>query len=498
MSKAKSANIVTVTSPTDGSTVRFVYEDPKQGGVKDVYFDPNKQYAVAFFRKKLDFNGKERINRLVGPYRQSIFEREGGDYWKPLFRWPEKVVEYDGRTGIVLPFYEKHFFFGPKTSLAGAEKEGYWFASAKNFNKSVPPEEKGALLGFLQVCLNLSRATKRLHAAGLAHSDLSYKNCLIDPTSGSACIIDIDGLVVPSLFPPDVVGTRDFIAPEVVATMHLRSDDKNRVLPTRSTDLHALAVLIYIYLFHRHPLRGSKFYSVDTDVQETHEMGQDALFVEHPTDASNRVRIEANDQPFLPWIDTAKNPYKIMGPYLKELFDQAFVKGLHQPNLRPTADDWENALVKTLDMIQPCSNPKCVKKWFVFDNTSKPSCPYCGTPFSGILPVLDFYSSRDGKSFRADNHRLMVFPNQYLYQWHVDRNVFPNERITDEQKKAVGYFIFHQDKWLFVNQTLQTLKDLTRDKMIPPKSYVELTEGLQLHLSNAPSGRLARVILVKA
>ena len=36
-----------------------------------------------------------------------------------------------------------------------------------------------------------------MHAAGLAHSDLSYKNVLVDPITAKASIIDIDGLVVP-------------------------------------------------------------------------------------------------------------------------------------------------------------------------------------------------------------------------------------------------------------------------------------------------------------
>lgn len=49
------------------------------------------------------------------------------------------------------------------------------------------------------------------------HSDLSYKNILIDPVMGRACVIDVDGLVVPGKYPPDVVGTPDFIAPEVEA-----------------------------------------------------------------------------------------------------------------------------------------------------------------------------------------------------------------------------------------------------------------------------------------
>lgn len=83
-----------------------------------------------------------------------------------------------------------------------------------------------------------------MHAAGLCHSDLSYKNVLIDPEMGHACIIDVDGLVVPGKYPPDVVGTPDFIAPEVVKTSHLSKEDPNRVLPSITTDRHALSVLI--------------------------------------------------------------------------------------------------------------------------------------------------------------------------------------------------------------------------------------------------------------
>ncbi|MDR1920637.1 MAG: kinase, partial [Candidatus Adiutrix sp.] len=201
----------------------------------------------------------------MGQYRRGIFEQFGAEYWRELFCWPERIVEYDGKTGLVAPIYPPRFFFGPSTALAGAEKDGKWFSSAKNFNRFVPPEEKGNLLGYLRICLNLSRAVRRLHAAGLAHSDLSYKNCLVDPTSGGACIIDIDGLVAPGLFPPEVIGTPDFIAPEVISTLNLPMNDPKRNHPRRETDQHALSVLIYLYLFHRHPLRGGKIYSADAD-----------------------------------------------------------------------------------------------------------------------------------------------------------------------------------------------------------------------------------------
>ena len=35
---------------SDGTTVEFHDEIKAQGGVKDVYFNPQKQYVVAFYR----------------------------------------------------------------------------------------------------------------------------------------------------------------------------------------------------------------------------------------------------------------------------------------------------------------------------------------------------------------------------------------------------------------------------------------------------------------
>jgi serine/threonine protein kinase len=66
---------------------------------------------------------------------------------------------------------------------------------------------------------------------------------------------------------PDVVGTPDFIAPEVVTTSHLPKDDPKRVLPSIATDRHALSVLIYMYLLFRHPLRGGKIHDMDDEVR---------------------------------------------------------------------------------------------------------------------------------------------------------------------------------------------------------------------------------------
>jgi serine/threonine protein kinase len=499
------ANIKSVASVIHpGKTYQYVDNgEPMRGGVKDVYFSPDRSYVVAFYRKEQDFNSKERLRKIVTQYYDAFFNREGGEYYKELYCWPTDMVELDKKVGLIVPAYNKTFFFKKGAAIGegikGKEKQGLWFASAKfrhkGFSLRLDESELGNWLSYFQVNVKIARGVKRLHAAGLAHSDLSYKNVLVDPASRSATIIDIDGLVVPGLYPPDVIGTADFIAPEVLATKHLDIRDSQRKLPSRTTDLHALAVMIYMYLLYRHPLKGGKINSLDTEEDDLLSMGEKALFIEHPTDLSNRPKLNQVSKWALPWADVNARPYTITGPYLKPLFDQAFITGLHHPNLRPNADTWEQALLKTTDLMQPCSNPSCDQKWFVFDNTTAPKCPFCGTPVKGTVPVLDLYYEFKPTVWKPEHHRLMVYHNQYLFQWHVNRHVVRNEKLTAEQKVPVGYFTFHNGKWVLVNQKLTSLKDLSEDKEIPVNTMVDITDGKKLLLSNEEGGRVVIVTM---
>ena len=496
----------------DGSKVEFEDKIIGSGGMKDVYFTPDKSHVVAFFRKKLDVSARDRLENIVGRYRESIFNQTGGDYWKDIYCWPEKIVEWNGLAGIVAPTYAKHFFFqrgslnGDSLAIKGKEKEGKWFASPFLKYGQLSAEERGDWFSYLRICINIARGVRRMHAAGLAHSDLSYKNVLIDPITAKASIIDIDGLVVPGKFPPDVLGTPDFIAPEVMRTLKLNLRDPGRKLPSRQTDQHALAILIYMYLLNRHPLRGKKVYDCDDETRDEElAMGEKALFVEHSTDKSNRYNVswvKNNESPsriphLLPWMDLDALPYRIVGPYLSELMKQAFEDGLHDPARRPTADDWETALVKTSDLIQQCVNPACSHKWFPFDNSKRPACPFCKTPFKGVLPILNLYY-KQGATFKPDNHRVMVYNGVRLYSWHVNRKIFPNEKLARDQKKPFAYFQFHNGQWYLVNQALDSMKDVTDDKKpIAHGENIQLTDGRQILLSEEEGGRLIQVQLVQ-
>ena len=500
------SQIIKITA-LDGTAIEFTDAIIGQGGMKDVYFSPDKSYVVAFFRDikrgTAEYSAtKDRLLKITGIYRERLFTQIGGEYWKNVFCWPDNVVEYEGKIGITAPSYQKHFFFeyGSKNNdmlqIKGKEKEGKWFASASNRNRFLDDREKGTLITYLRICINMSRALKRMHAAGLAHSDLSYRNVLIDPVTGSAAIIDIDGLVVPGIYPPDVVGTPDFIAPEVLSTLHLPKGDPKIVLPSRTTDQHALAVLIYMYLLFRHPLRGKKIHNQDPQIDELLGMGEHALFIEHPIDKSNRPNLKEVKPTALPWADTDKVPYTILGKYLGDLFNKAFVKGLHNPLERPTADDWEQALVKTVDLLQPCQNPQCELKWFIFDNKLKPKCPYSGTEYKGYLPILDFYSPKKAGTFSSDNHRLMVFNGQNIYQWHVNKSIFPNEKLSDVQRKPIADFQIINNKWYLINRKLSFMYDKSENNSIPINSKIELTHDKRILLSTEEGGRLFIVTMI--
>jgi uncharacterized Zn-finger protein len=232
---------------------------------------------------------------------------------------------------------------------------------------------------------------------------------------------------------------------------------------------------------------------METEKEEDLLMGEKALFIEHPTDDKNKnFKREYGDnlQKFTPWTDLKKTPYTITGPYLKELFDQAFIKGLHNPNQRPTADAWEQALIKTNDLKLQCSNSTCEQKWFIYTNTRNTNCPFCGTKYNNSIPVLDFFYQFRPNVWKPENQRLVVYNNSTLHQWHSNKNLIRNEKLTAAQKQKVGYFSFFNGQWVLVNEKLTSLKDVTEDKEIPIGSMVDLTEGKKLLLSKEEGGRV--------
>lgn len=475
----------------DGKTVEFIVtSDPPAGGMKKTYFSPDRSYVVQFFHDQSAGQDPQRMARLefiLTKYNPTIPEAENGargvsktsaDYFKKLFCWPTGIV-VKPQLGIVAPTYSSNYFFA-KGPFQGLEKEGRWFTSPK-LRGMLPDEERGPWINYFKLCILMARAVRRLHMAGLAHSDLSCRNVLVDPSSGQSVVIDIDSLVVPNLFPPDVAGTPGYIAPEVLGTLDLPLTDPKRVLPSTKTDQHALPVLLYEYLLSRHPLIGPKVNSTTSaEEDERLSMGSKALFVEHPTDLSNRPK-------------DLVVPSSVLGPALHDLFQRAFVKGLHSPNDRPAASEWERTLIKAWDLMVPCPNSSCSHKWFILHDPANVKCSFCGAKPKGTIPVLKLRKEGRPGQWLADG-QVVVWSGLTLFKWHTFDNVFPGE---EADRTPQGYCSFYQNNWILVNQNMTSLTSPGGNRVAPGQAVV-LSDGVQFRLSQEPHGRIAVVETVRA
>lgn len=478
----------------NGSTIEYVYDaNAPRGGMKHTFFTPDRRFAVQFFNDPKDAQNplmQDRIRTIVGIYNPTLSEEEGGalgntektaDYFRQRFCWPVAIVRQP-EFGIVCPTYPQNFFFDSSASaildLKGKDKKSNWF-TGKN-RKHLAPAERGDFRTMLGAAISLCRSVRRMHQAGLAHSDLSCNNVLIDPKTGSAVVIDIDSLVVPNKYAPEVVGTRGYIAPEVLASMDLDYGDPRRVLPSVQTDLHALPVLIYEYLFCRHPLIGPRIYSsTSAEEDDLLGLGSMATFIENPSDTSNRP----------PDLDFTLN---VLSAGLEKLFLRAFVDGLHNPAERPTAMEWESELLRAWDRLVPCANPDCEKKWFILRDENQPVCPYCKTRLDNKVITLNFKSELRGKKgvFR-DKSQVVVFDRLPLFDWQIFSNVHNDEKADTTLRAYVAYY---KEMWLLVNSSVEGMTSPS-GRLVPAGSAIELKNGSVFKMTGKENGLLCEVVI---
>ncbi|WP_217270631.1 hypothetical protein, partial [Fundidesulfovibrio magnetotacticus] len=287
----------------DGQVVEYEAGTVGEMAMQDVHFTTDRSSLVCFFKNARDIQSLAGLEAALERF-NPVSGADGG-YWKDSFSWVSGIVK-SPRPGVVVPVCPGDYFFqaGP---FRGKEKEATWFLGSK-IRPLLPRQELGVWSDYFRICVRLARAIRRLHAAGLVHGDISPRNVLMDPAGGRCMIIARGSLVVPGACLPGELGSRESMAPEQISTCGLALDDPRRVTPSILTDLHALSTLIYQCLFLRHPLQGPKVHPANSsEEQETMEMGHKGLFVEHPTDKSNRPKK----------LDV---PYSVLGPYLGELF----------------------------------------------------------------------------------------------------------------------------------------------------------------------------------
>jgi len=473
-------------SNSTGQYIQFIVkDDAPRGCMKYTYFTPDKSKVVQFFNdtSQLEYNlVKERLERIIHRYNPTVSEDLGGakgntqqtaEYFRKRFCWPlDTVYHKQYGLGIVSPAYPQNFFFDENASkvkgvdLQGKDKNSKWFTGKSR--KFLRSSELGDFRSILQICILLSRTIRRLHQAGLAHSDLSCKNVLIDPKTASCVVIDVDSLVVPNVYPPEVMGTRGYIAPEVLATSIL--PDEYRKYPSIYTDLHSLAVLIYEYLLCRHPLLdGPKIYdSQSAENDDFLALGSKATFIENPKDTSNRPQrldITISD----------------LGKDIENLFLRSFVYGLHNPNLRPTALEWERGLSRTWDMLHSCKNPNCEKKWFVLKDVNNPTCPFCHEKVKENIIQINFLTEKQNEKGKWLNISTLIAEDcTPIMKWHIINKIFPDERAD---RTIMAYIRYHDGKWMLINNACDGM--FSYNGNLIPKNYgVLIFNGIKIKLNS--------------
>ncbi len=414
----------------------------------------------------------KRIDKLINEFNPT----KDDPYWKTFFSWPEKRVVSSSKGPAV--GFSMRYVAGLKTI------ENYFLG--RPFQK-LAVEDRGWFIGRVACAIKLVAAASRLSTMGFCFSDFSGKNVMVDPFAGAAVLIDCDSLMVPGQLSAVVDGTPEFRAPELV-TGAIK-------LPNRMTDRHALAVLLYRWFLLMHPLFGEHVYSMDDAQDELLRYGEQATYIEHPTDLSNhssKQRLKAS----------------MLGKEMAGLFERVFVNGLKNPHARPHPSEWQQALYHLYDQLVPCATPDCWWHFFVaLPGASQQVCPGCGQLLQqpAELPFVYLLSHRGGRDpyeyLQGENrasHYVVGWPGRMLYQWHMRPDATPNytssANVPDLQPRVSFALDQKAAHWSLKNLSrepmyYQLLEDSTTNQWRSwlPDEHIWLLSGMHLQFGPGPT-----------
>lgn len=434
------------------------YEDVpfSRGAQGEVYLSLDRLHVVKLYAPHECTPQREQQLRAITTRYNVV---NGDPYWEELFAWPEKVA-VSPRLGV------RSRYISGRLSL-----DHYFFSSSF---RRMSLDQRGNWLGRVAVAIKIARAVGRVSNNGLCLSDLSERNTLVDPLKGDVTLVDCESLVLPGALPAVVLGTHEYMAPELVSGRERE--------PSVRTDRHALAVLLYRWLLNRHPLLGPKRHSDDPEIDDRLALGEEALYVEHPADSSNKP----------PQMSVTTDA---LTPRLRDLFRVVFVEGLRQPDVRPSASQWEEALIELFDRIIPCPNASCSQGYFTAPDVGPISCPWCRAkleyPHTVLyLRLLTPRSQGISVSYQPESrydHLIVAWPGRCMYLWHADPSIAPTPgsvgRPPDATPRARIEYDNIGERWVLRNMGFAPLmtKSLVEGGIADDWVIWSATEQVPLH-----------------
>ena len=360
------------------------------------------------------------------------------------FLWPiDLISDSDGGFGYLMDLM----------------KPGYFDWEDVRFKPNIPQPNRASLC---KISFFLAHSFRSLHLTGHCYKDISDKNILVDPKSGEISICDNDNVRMNNVQEPDdgitMGGTDPFKAPEIML---------GNSLPNTLSDLHSLAVLLFMIWMRSHPLHGSLYYDnliIDEEVSKE-IYGLNPVFIFDPNNGSNRVPDEYGRGAIKRW-QACPEP-------LKKLFIRAFTEGLKDPNRRIPESEWRSLFLQLYAGVTKCKN--CAKG-IILTVGNKIKCWNCDENIP-IQPTISF--EKDGVI-----SAIPLLKTTKIYPHHLK----PRDNAAYERTNVVvGEVIPHpyeQGAWVLRNNTDQSwtlrLKD-GQTKPIPPKKYIRIKKS---HLNN--------------
>ena len=280
----------------------------------------------------------------------------------------------------------------------------------------------------------IAKAFGELERSNLSYCDISGNNILVRTINGASIkMIDVDNIYVAGKGTAAVLGTPRYIAPEVI------SRQKN---PDVLSDNYSMAVLLFELLRVGHP------YISDDILDGTPEDEEAALAGKY--DYVN----DENSTNMLP-ADI------VFTDKLKQLFERCFVNGKKNRIKRPSAKEFEYALLEASNKVIKC--PSC-GAWHYPRKSGKvyEGCPWCDA-VSKPKARLNFYDVLiEGKNYRtgkiANGSRQGKLVNTYilregknqiksLYVLRYDdpsKDKLSAENFLTIAKNGEGYWVYNE------------------------------------------------------
>lgn len=253
---------------------------------------------------------------------------------------------------------------------------------------------------------------ERLNRRSYIYRDLSPSNILIntkypeDKSDPLLHIIDCDNITRKnSVVSSNVLGTKDYMAPELIKAQNKREKAK----PDRYSDWFSLSIILFELFFHTTPFKGRLANTADDGPGNPDEQPififSEKNTLNRPLDSLGVINQEKAGS-------TAR--WRNMPLYIRREFERTFTLGILDKNERTKSSVWSLKLHELLGNIFSC--PNCTQGQFVYDKFilfrehDLGFCSNCNEPVTppriyikNRVVVLDKERTLVGRYFTHDN-----------------------------------------------------------------------------------------------